>query len=276
MTLTIYSDSINNKYLGYNGDSSSVATGQEILDNLVPLVESFSGNTATFNESRFGWRTDGTATTVALADSGNSFYNFATTTAGNGLGLQYDDGSVVDHIVSQIDSGNPDFSTLDKGVAYSNGTDVGAFAWSGLGDISLFLWAGKVKGNSNLNTSMRRCGIILKYNGGVRSNSDSVGVDFDENGQVFRRVHLTSNAAADHTISCGTQGGRLWLLTTSEKSVGYCENIYLYNYNAGEELRPGVFVDLNNTFDGGSEQGVVVGRWGDEGSIIMRVYDGVN
>lgn len=281
MTATINTDSIGNKYIGYAGDLTDIATGQEIFDNLVSLISSFSNNTAQENNFRIGWRTDGTSTNVGQSNNGNSFFNFTASSNGDGFALNSKDAGSNDiHISPNVSSSNPFYPNLNKGVAYSNGIDVGIFAWSldSNGDLleSMFIWVGEVLSNPNISRPQTRSGILMAYQNGAFDRSDSVGVK--QGDSSTQRLHLDTESGASHNIDCGTDTAKLFLIEDDGAggdggTVGYCENLYI-SKQVG--LTIGGFVTLNDITDGGSTQGIVVGDWGTDAKIIMRVYDGTN
>lgn len=272
MALTIYTDSIGNKYLGYAGDINNIATGIEVRDNLINLITDFTGNTAQFNENRLGWRADGTAVSnISQTNFGNSHFSQCYTND-YPFSLNSKDLGNSDVHLSTLRNIN-ELGSLDKAVAMSNGIDLGVFGWSldSNNDVSNFQvwWTGEVKGNSNITAPQTRSGFIS------RGNPFSFGVEQADNST--QRIHLDTQAGASHNIDCAEETAKLYLIQDDGAggdggTVGYCENIFLTK-STGRIT--GQFVTLNNLGDNGSTHGVVVGQWGDN-EIIMRVYDGVS
>ncbi|PNW41177.1 UNVERIFIED_CONTAM: hypothetical protein BEN50_14405 [Euhalothece sp. KZN 001] len=297
MPLTIHQDAIGNKYIGYAGDLTDIASGEDIFLNIENFLQSFSNiktNTLSTNDnnsesSRIAWKTNGISLSgivdhesfsdsfFSLMINPSQFYFWSSGVAFTVNAKDLSSGQYHIKSASNISASNSQkIRTKDKAIAVCNSTDLGLFYWDvGSSDIpenTTFLWVGEVKGNSNISAPQTRSGIFLYDN----TTRESIGVKQPD--ITTKRIHLESEASANHLIDCGTDTGRLYLIEDDGAggdggTVGYCENLYL-SKKAG--LTIGGFVTLDGITDGGSEQGIVVGQWGDNAHLIMRVYDGVN
>lgn len=282
MTLPIHTSPTGAKYIGYSGDFTEIASGQEVADSLESLLNDFSGVTVYKDSTLIGWRDDGNSigtapTSTSIGDAffklllDNDGYPSASVNARN-----YDSTNI------EITVGNTptvDLTTHRRAVAYSNGTDLGVFAFEYDEDNQngtnrhYFIWAGEVKGNGNITSPQTRC-VITNVNtegsyGATNDGYESVGVYQEDNTQV--RVHYSSGAKADHSIDCGENAGKLYLIENiNDRTVGYCDNLFL----SKENHILGEFVEIEGVTDGGSTEGIVVGKWGNSAYIVMRVYDG--
>lgn len=281
MTTTINTDGATNKYIGYAGDLTDIASGNEIKNQITNFLNSFP-NISADTDFLTAWRTDETSISGNNGSSiGNGFFGVKLTVLGTtAFVLNSKDAGTNNSDIAYAGS-HDDFSELNRAVAYSNGVDLGAFAWEFDNSNQLlrsqFHWAGEVKGNSNISSPQNRCGIFISMSS--PSTIDKIGSSGVKQGDsTTKRIHLDTQAGANHLIDCGTDTGRLYLIEDDGAggdggAVGYCENLYL-SKKAG--LTVGGFVTLDGITDGGSEQGIVVGQWGDSAHLIMRVYDGVN
>lgn len=280
MALTIHQDSIGNKYIGYAGDVTAVATGQEVNDEIVNFLESFPNVKAAKTINSFLlWRTDGVVpdSDKGSTKSGDSF--FGSDFGGGDYFLSFNAKDAGPSEVQILTSAGPNPSTRlltkDNCVAYSNGVDLGVFGWDYDNNndvaISTFTWVGEVKGNSNIATPQTRSGIVI-----INGNSTQESISVKQPDSTTKRLHLDTESGASHNIDCAEETGRLFLIEDDGAGadagiVGYCENLYISKQTG---LTIGGFVTVNGITDGGSTHGIVVGDWGTDAKIIMRVYDG--
>jgi len=282
MSLPIHTSPIGHKYLGYSGDFTNIATGQEIKDSIKSLLEDFNNVTAYTNSAVIGWRYDGNPinTNPTETSIGDAFFKLVIDNNGYppaSVNSRNDEDSNIEIPLSMTPTVN--ISDYRRAVAYSNGVDLGVFSFEypedniNSSNRHYFVWAGEVKGNPNLVAPQNRC-VITNINttgdySGSNDGYESVGVYQEDNSDI--RIHFSSGPEASHSIDCGENGGKLFLIeNNTNKTVGYCDNLFLSlnNHILGE------FVEIDGLTDGGSEEGVVVGKWGDSGYIIMRQYDG--
>lgn len=301
--MTIYIDSIGNKFVGYDGQYTNTLSGFDILNpnnssSIDKLIESFSGvitekATASVVGTLAGivWNVDNVQPnadvsgnnamkTLGNGDYGLSFLDFGSFNTTQLMGLSASKLSQ-NNVYPSLGDINDTFYDLfghdaTFGVAQmSSKNDFGIFFWNDENNFE-FLWLGETKGNPNISVPQNRAAIYIGKDAGTIVDQKSFGVKQADS--TTRRLQLDTEAGANHLIDCGTDTGRLYLIEDDgaggdNGTVGYCPNLYL-SKKAG--LTVGGFVTLDGITDGGSEQGIVVGQWGDSAHLIMRVYDGVN
>lgn len=300
--MTVYTDSIGNKFVGYDGQYANTLSGDDILNpsnssSIDKLIESFSGVITEKGAGSVGtlsgivWNVEGIQPNASVTDNnametlgdgdyGLSFLDFQSNTT-QLMGISASELSQ-NNIYSPI--GDIDDTFYDRfgdgatfGVAQmSSKNDFGIFFWNDENTFE-FLWLGETKGNPNISVPQNRAAIYIGKDGGTLVDQVSFGVKQADS--TTRRLHLDTEAGANHAIDCGTDTGKLFLIEDDGSgndagTVGYCPNLYL---TKNTSLVIGQFVSLSGLItDGGSEHGVVVSDWGDAGKIIMRMYDGVN
>ena len=291
--MTIFTDSLGNKYIGYNGNLvDGFHTSDQLWawgDNSVTikeLIEAFPNNiTETDLDNGYPisiiWNTNGNTPngniSNGLSDLGNGTYGISSRSnifAYDASDLSqiniYSSPEIADFLAYNW------YKSLNNGVAQipSTGEGIGTFTWSNENNYT-FLWFGLVE-NPNISEPQSRCVILVDVRSGTTNYQISMGVKQADS--TTKRVHLSTQSGANHSIDCGTDTADLFLIEDDGAggdggTAGKCPNLYL---SKKPSLSVGNIVRLNGIADGGSEQAIVAADWGDSGKILMRVYDGVN